>query len=197
MKSSGARKAAGVLVMSILSFFGCAKRGGDATGELAVGEVVVLNAMGVGQIDRRGESGGEPGSVVSFRWRTERAFVPDGKAKSLLHRPVTEAQALAMLGMITQSGTAAVESDGAEWSRTMGRLWAQADHPAQADYWGQVLRRADATPELRKSVVVLTMGNHHLVEEIAFVLRREPAAVEAEVETRYPWLPELLPPRGR
>lgn len=77
----------------------------------------------------------------------------------------------------------------------MAGLWANGDHPAQADYWGQVLRRADAAPELRKSVLVMTIGNNHLVEEIAFVLGMEPAAVDAEIERRYPWLAELLPPK--
>jgi RNA polymerase-interacting CarD/CdnL/TRCF family regulator len=181
--------------MTIFTLFGCPRRGADFAAELEVGQAVVLNAIGVGHVDRRGGNGGEVGSFVTLKWRSERAFVPDSKAKSILRRPVTEAQARAMLKMITQAGSTTVESDVAEWFKTMARLWAQADHPQQADYWGQVLRHADAAPDSRKSVLVLTMGNHHLVEEIAFVLGMEPATVDAEIERRYPWLPELLPPK--
>lgn len=178
-----------LVAMAFLSFLGCRK---PPAGDFATGDVVVVNAMGVGQIDERGTNGGEAGYIVTFRWRSEKAFIPDAKAKSLLHRPVSEVEGRAMLGLITETGTANVEADPKAWFRAMARLWAQADHRAQADYWGQVLRRVEQTPDLRKSVTTLSIGNHHLVEEIALVLGRVPADVEADIEKRYPWLRELL-----
>jgi hypothetical protein len=176
----------------LLSLLSCAKPSDSA---FAVGDTVVLNAIGVGRIDRRGESKGQTGYFVSFKWLGEQGFVPAERAHPLLRRPVTVDQAKQMLASITAPGASSIGAEPKAWLREMTQLWADADHLAQADYWGQVLRSADASPELRESVLAVTLGNHHLVEEIALLLDRSPKDVQSEIEDRrYPWLGKLLPP---
>ncbi len=159
-----------------------------------------MNAMGVGHCGskRRGTNGGEAGYFVSFRWRSEKGFVPDAKVKSLLHRPLGEPECRTMLNLITTAGTAQVDPDSTRWSAEMARRWAQADHQAQAATHcpsGSSQRRRRTGPAEVERLALTTRKPPPCRAVRGCFLGREPADVQTDIETRYPWLHDLLPPR--
>jgi hypothetical protein len=165
-----------------------------ASRELWILVVVVMNALGmgkiVGQTEMKTKSGQlEKGYLLTLASRSEQAFCPFSRAASLLHSPVDEPTARAMLASILEAHAAPSEPDNESRLRRSVELWQNGTHPEQARYLGQLL--AGGPP----GNVALIIGFNHLLYEISYVLHTPIADLDAQVQQRFPWLKSVMPPR--
>jgi hypothetical protein len=159
---------------------------------LAVGQSVVLNAMGVGKVEafsvRPLRDGRQAwGYVVKVRHYD--AFAPAEKVPGLLWPLCDRATAEAMYKAILEPDTSN-EPPSPETRKTrMMSLWATGTHLEQAQLLGQVLRAASAEDS------AILIGSGHILREIAFVLGIPIREVDARLETRFPKWRAHLPER--
>jgi RNA polymerase-interacting CarD/CdnL/TRCF family regulator len=156
------------------------------------GDVVVLNAIGVGTIVGESEQPAQDGTLtrgylVSVREGTQQAFVPGYRVAAILHPISDRGTAERMLETVLNPAVSASQ-DAGERRKRAAELWEHGSHLEQAEYLGQLLALNPQRDEDTAGVVALITGNHHLLREISHVLAISENNLRDRTEARYPWL---------
>lgn len=159
---------------------------------LSVGQTVVMNALGVGEVKefsvlamRDGVS--RWGYVVKVR--SYDAFVPADKVPGLLWPICDRAMAESMLEAILHPDEASEPPPPEARKTRMLALWASGTHLEQAQLLGQVLRASS----VGDSAIVI--GTGHVLREISFVLGIPIRELDARIDARFPKWRAHLPER--
>jgi hypothetical protein len=160
---------------------------------LAIGQAVVLNALGVGKVEDfavrpLGASGEAWGYVIKVR--SYEAFARADKVPGLVWPLCDRATAEAMYKAILEPDTSREFPGGEERTARMMALWANGSHLQQAELLGQLLH----APSPGDSAMVMGTAGH-ILREIAFVLGITLREVDARLEARFPNWRQHLPPR--
>ena len=159
---------------------------------LAVGQMVVMNAMGVGKVEAftvRRLRDGRQAWGYAIKIRGYDTFAPAEKVPGLVWPVCDRPTAEAMLKAIVEPDTSADPPAPEARKTRMFALWATGSHLEQAQLLGQVLRAASSQDS------ALVIGSGHILREIAFVLGLSMRELDARLDARFPRWRAHLPER--